>query len=148
MVGRIFLRAALAAFALIAILGVAAHQQPANARVFIGFGFGPCCGYYDPYWYYPPPYYYGYYGPPVMYGPPPTEFAPARGYSGAPELNTDMPMNAGPANTGPMNGGPPPRAMRQPPRAVWYYCENPAGYYPYVKKCGSKWREVAAQPEQ
>jgi hypothetical protein len=24
----------------------------------------------------------------------------------------------------------------------WYYCENPAGYYPYVKQCASGWQRV------
>jgi hypothetical protein len=28
----------------------------------------------------------------------------------------------------------------------WYYCDSPAGYYPYVKECGSEWRPVPAQP--
>lgn len=26
----------------------------------------------------------------------------------------------------------------------WYYCPNPAGYYPYVARCASEWRRVPA----
>jgi hypothetical protein len=27
----------------------------------------------------------------------------------------------------------------------WYYCQNPAGYYPYVQQCGGAWQPVAPQ---
>jgi hypothetical protein len=33
-----------------------------------------------------------------------------------------------------------------PPSPVWYYCYNPAGYYPYVHACPSGWRVVPAAP--
>lgn len=26
----------------------------------------------------------------------------------------------------------------------WYYCANPAGYYPYVAQCGANWQRVPA----
>lgn len=26
---------------------------------------------------------------------------------------------------------------------TWYYCENPAGYYPYVQNCNQQWVSVA-----
>ncbi|MBV9552754.1 MAG: hypothetical protein JO032_08185 [Alphaproteobacteria bacterium] len=26
----------------------------------------------------------------------------------------------------------------------WYYCRNPAGYYPYVAQCTAEWRPVPA----
>jgi hypothetical protein len=29
--------------------------------------------------------------------------------------------------------------------SVWYYCANPAGYYPTVSRCNVAWREVPAQ---
>ncbi|HEV7814487.1 MAG TPA: hypothetical protein VGP06_05215, partial [Janthinobacterium sp.] len=29
------------------------------------------------------------------------------------------------------------------PSSMWYYCDNPQGYYPYVKQCSSAWRPVA-----
>lgn len=29
----------------------------------------------------------------------------------------------------------------------WYYCQNPAGYYPSVPQCPSQWLQVAPQPQ-
>ncbi len=29
---------------------------------------------------------------------------------------------------------------------VWYHCNKPEGYYPYVKNCRSGWEQVPAQP--
>jgi hypothetical protein len=29
---------------------------------------------------------------------------------------------------------------------VWYYCQSPKGYYPYVPACPSGWQKVAATP--
>lgn len=28
----------------------------------------------------------------------------------------------------------------------WYYCQNPAGYYPYVRQCPGGWQRVPSQP--
>jgi hypothetical protein len=28
----------------------------------------------------------------------------------------------------------------------WYYCQNPAGYYPYVQRCGNPWQPVPPTP--
>ena len=47
---------------------------------------------------------------------------------------------------------PPPPAPGQgyappPPQPqMWYYCDNPAGYYPYVQACPTPFRAVPAQP--
>jgi hypothetical protein len=30
------------------------------------------------------------------------------------------------------------------PQPYWYWCNDPAGYYPYVSSCGSPWQAVAA----
>ena len=32
------------------------------------------------------------------------------------------------------------------PGPYWWYCDNPAGYYPYVRSCPSGWRPVAPTP--
>ena len=40
----------------------------------------------------------------------------------------------------------PPVTQAQPQAPVWYYCEQPAGYYPYVPKCSSGWKTVSATP--
>ncbi len=34
----------------------------------------------------------------------------------------------------------------QPQSNYWYYCQNPDGYYPYVKSCPGGWLQVAPQP--
>ena len=39
---------------------------------------------------------------------------------------------------------PPPQPQALPP--TWYYCDNPAGYYPYVPECPSGWKTVPATP--
>lgn len=31
--------------------------------------------------------------------------------------------------------------------AYWYYCADPQGYYPYVKRCPGGWQAVAPQPD-
>jgi len=46
---------------------------------------------------------------------------------------------------------PPPYAypsapIAAPPAPVWYYCDNPQGYYPYVPNCNGPWRPVPATP--
>jgi hypothetical protein len=30
----------------------------------------------------------------------------------------------------------------QPEASYWYYCSNPKGYYPYVKRCPGGWMKV------
>lgn len=32
-----------------------------------------------------------------------------------------------------------------PPTTVWYYCRNPAGYFPYVQNCNQAWVPVTPQ---
>jgi hypothetical protein len=36
--------------------------------------------------------------------------------------------------------------LPQPQVPVWYYCAQPAGYYPYVPVCPSGWQAVPATP--
>jgi hypothetical protein len=31
------------------------------------------------------------------------------------------------------------------PTSYWYYCQEPAGYYPYVKECSKAWLTVVPQ---
>jgi len=40
----------------------------------------------------------------------------------------------------------PPYAPQEP--AYWYYCQNPAGYYPYVQQCPTGWLQVVPQVER
>ncbi len=41
---------------------------------------------------------------------------------------------------------PPPAPEVQAPPQFWYYCDNPSGYYPYVRDCPTPWRTVPAEP--
>lgn len=34
----------------------------------------------------------------------------------------------------------------QPQTNYWHYCQNPEGYYPYVRNCPGGWLQVAPQP--
>ena len=40
----------------------------------------------------------------------------------------------------PMVAAPPPTAQAR----YWYYCANPAGYYPYVAQCVTGWQRIQA----
>ena len=42
---------------------------------------------------------------------------------------------------------PPPVGASGSPGAVWYYCDNPRGYYPYVQSCHVAWRAVPVTPQ-
>ena len=39
-----------------------------------------------------------------------------------------------------------PQSTQPLPSGYWYYCNNPEGYYPYVKECPSGWRQVDPIP--
>jgi hypothetical protein len=42
---------------------------------------------------------------------------------------------------------PPPSDVQQLNQSSdWYYCSNPAGYYPYVKSCAVGWQRVPSTP--
>lgn len=36
----------------------------------------------------------------------------------------------------------PPAYVERGASSYWYYCDQPAGYYPYVKECQGTWRAV------
>jgi hypothetical protein len=40
----------------------------------------------------------------------------------------------------------PPPVVRQYPSGYWYYCNNPEGYYPYIKECPNGWQQVDPTP--
>jgi len=41
---------------------------------------------------------------------------------------------------------PPPHISVQPAPPLWYYCDNPQGYYPYVQQCPGGWQPVTPTP--
>lgn len=97
---------------------------PAQARVFVGIGIGVPL--FAPPLFAPPlfaPWYY----PPAFYAPrylpPPVVYAPPVAYQQQPTYVA-------------------------PQKPVWYYCDNPRGYYPYVGSCQEGWRTVPATPPE
>jgi hypothetical protein len=57
----------------------------------------------------------------------------------------------------PYYAGPPVVIQQQPPvysqkeqpePNYWYYCQNPQGYYPYIKSCPGGWMKVVPEPPQ
>jgi hypothetical protein len=84
-------------------------------------------GFYDPFW--PYPYYYPYgVGLGLSYG-----------YYSAPPVVVE---SVGPPDeylNAPPDGG-------TPPEQFWYYCQDPAGFYPYVRMCNGEWEAVPAAP--
>lgn len=41
-----------------------------------------------------------------------------------------------------------PQSEQQLPSGYWYYCNDPEGYYPYVKECPGGWLQVSPTPEK
>lgn len=95
----------------------------------IGFYFGGPVG-PSPYWGYPYSYYpypYGYVAPPVVITQP------------QPQVYIEQ-------------GSPAPSVQSQPSQGssqsqgYWYHCDQPEGYYPYVKECPAGWKAVSPTP--
>ncbi len=74
-------------------------------------------GFADPFYWDWPYYGYGY----------PSYWPPAYAYAAPPPAVQQVPM---------VSAAPP----------SWYYCNSPAGYYPYVQSCSVPWRQVPATP--
>ena len=98
--------------------------------VSVGFYFGPGFIYGYPFYpYYYPPYYASVYYPYVS-----GDVSQPAQYI---EQGQDQ---AGGADVYDQGGG----GAAQ--LAVWYYCNNPQGYYPYVRTCPGGWQKVPARP--
>lgn len=76
------------------------------------------------FWFGPPPYWgppaWGprcCYGAPVYYGPPPVYAPPPQVYVQRGQSESDY----------------------------WYYCDNPQGFYPYIKSCPGGWMKVVPE---
>ncbi|SDC46881.1 hypothetical protein SAMN05216345_102419 [Cupriavidus sp. YR651] len=103
-----------------------------RARVGVGVYVGPGWGWgpgWGPGWGYP----YGY-------GP----YYPGYGYYPAPAVVT-VPANP-PQYIEQGSDGNPALTDGSSPNAWWYHCDQPEGYYPYVKNCPGGWQRVPAQP--
>lgn len=72
------------------------------------------------FWLGPPAWGPAYYGPGYYYPPPPY-------YAPAPVIVQQTPQYV---------------ERAQADADYWYYCENPRGYYPYVRSCPGGWMRV------
>jgi hypothetical protein len=90
-----------------------------RSRVVIGIGIGPVWG-YTPYPYYGPYYPPAYYPPPTVVVQQPPVYV---------QQQSATPTEPGSDNS-------------------WYYCNDPKGYYPYIKTCPGGWQPVAPQAPQ
>jgi hypothetical protein len=89
----------------------------------LGLGLAATSPYYYPYSYYP------YYATPVY-------TAPVVVTQPAPQVYIQQGAPA-----------PAPVQQAQPATNDWFYCRNPAGYYPYVRSCANGWERVPSQPQ-
>lgn len=93
------------------------------------FGVGLYFGVPYPYSYYPYPYPYAY---PYGYYPP-VVVTPAQ-----PPVYVEQ------------GAAPPSSSSQQAPivsdNYYWYHCDNPNGYYPYIKECPGGWQKVTPTP--
>jgi Spy/CpxP family protein refolding chaperone len=84
----------------------------------VGVVIGPGVGWGDPWGWGPPGPYYGY-----PYDGSPSYLAPPVLVQAAPPVDIQQEAPA-------------------PQAYLWYYCQNPPGYYPYVKDCPAGWMTV------
>lgn len=111
---------------LLAAVPASAHGGRFSIGIGIGspWGWGPYPYYYGgPRYYYGDPYYYG--GPPVVVNPAPATYIERQ------EVQPAAPAPSTSTAPGPN------------PAGYWYYCREPAGYYPTVSQCPSPWERVA-----
>ena len=66
-----------------------------------------------------------------------------------PGIVVGPPVVVAPSDPAPVVVEPAPVQQEQPQTAArqyWYYCQDPAGYYPYVKECPRGWQPVSPTP--
>jgi len=85
--------------------------------------------YFGPYWGWGWPYYYGY---PYPYYPYPYDYG-YYSYDPYPAYVPSAPLTYEE------------RAPEPSSNSYWYYCTDPAGYYPYVRSCSKPWMQVLPQ---
>ena len=70
-------------------------------------------------------------------------------YPSVPQVPSPCPTSRYPTPCSiPGPASPDPRAATREPRPwpVWYYCDQPSGYYPYVKVCSHDWQRLPILP--
>lgn len=119
----------------IGLAGAYDYYPASNVGVYGGFSYG------RPYSYYRQPYYQ-----PYNYGYPSSRF-----YWPAYPPVVYPPIVVVPPDPPVYIQQQPARSVPPPESAVtnyWYYCENPAGYYPQVERCPGGWIKVPPRPVQ
>lgn len=94
------------------------HGHGHRSHFDLGFYFGAPAPYPYPYYYSPYPY-YAYPYPPVISAPASPPVYIERGVEQDDEVSEDY---------------------------YWYHCDDPEGYYPYVKECPGGWQQVEPKP--
>lgn len=114
-------------YCLMGLAGIA-FSGSASAHGYGHGGFHSSFGLYlgAPYPYYAPPYYYPYAYPPTVIVPAPAQPPVYIQQDSQPQIQQQSPA--------PQAGN------------YWYHCDNPDGYYPYVKECPSGWKQVSPTP--
>jgi len=100
------------------------HGGHGGPHVGLGFYFGAPY----PYPYYASPYYYPY------------PYAPYPQVITVPAPQPPVYIEQGSAQSTPQ-----PSAAPQA-NNFWYHCDNPNGYYPYIKECPGGWQQVSPTP--
>jgi hypothetical protein len=90
---------------------------------------------------YTDPYAYGGYGYPYAYGNAyPYAYGSAYPYAYPYQAPAYAPAATGGAPAAMSYG------LAATGASLWYYCQNPAGYYPYVQQCPTQWQPVPGRP--
>ena len=122
--------------------------RPAEARVFVGFGFGFPIGFPG---YYYPPYPYPYYPPPVYYPPPPAYYPPPSFYPPAsyqPSSGYGTPggyPQSGPTGTPPITYTPRPGWTNAQGQYCQEYTSTQGAGSPATEKYGTACRDARGQ---
>lgn len=122
-----------------------------SVGIYVGSGFAPGYGPgfgpgYRPYYGRP---YYGpnFYGDPYYYGyPPAVVYAPVQQpviIEQAPQPTVYVEQTPAQAAAGSPQAAPTAAAQQD---YSWYHCDQPEGYYPYVKECPQGWQKVKPEP--
>jgi len=119
-------------FVLMAVAPISADARKGRSHGGVSMHIGTSYRYHRPVWrhrpYYPGSGYRFYWRGPVVVGP----WYPSVYYYGAPPVVIEQP----PAVY---------EETRESPSQYWYYCQDPQGFYPYVKNCPGGWLKVVPE---
>lgn len=128
------------------------HDRWSRPHTSLGIYFGPGPVWpsyaYPPRYYYPPLYPPAY--PPLVVVPPSppvyierTDIPPVITVQPPAAVPAPAPVPAPAVIPAPVPAPVTTPVPVAPPESYWYYCNDPQGYYPYVKSCPLGWQKVA-----